>query len=262
VTTASPAPTRVRWWPIALLVIALALFVGVFFWVGGIDGVRSMLGMRPGEPTKPASAASVPASATVPSASLAAAKIVYAEQIESQEMVHRLANGEATALEVLSTKADDESAIAQVRVTFRSGVRVRGTVRLVKSDGVWYFVTLTRSSESKILEGFDPLKPYANGSWTDAVDTELEEAGVTDPDTGVLQTIAQQQLANQPVMLEVVSGKPVRYDFGNVVKGPKTFTIPVTNHTDATASPGRIVIIAKTVEGVDRLFITTLKYDN
>jgi hypothetical protein len=262
VTTASPDSARFRWWPVALLVLALALFAGVFFWLGGIDGVRALLNNKPDAATTPASpAASAPASAPVVPSVPDAARLAYAEQIESQSMIGHLAAGDVTSMELLSAESGETTAVAQARVRLIDGSQVQGSVRLIKSGNMWYFVTLTRTGGSVKTSGTDEPAERVLATTTAEVDAKLAAVGVKTPDQGILDTIVEQQKANQSALREVASGKRVRYDFGKVVKGPQTFTIPVTNHAEGAAHPGRIVIISKNVEGIDRLFVTTLKYD-
>lgn len=251
--------------PVALLFLLFAavLFGAVFYYVGGVSGVMSMLGGASPTPSGAGSnSASAAASVSISADAREASELTYAEQIESQEIIDRLADGDVTSFVVDEVNGGKDSALVRITARFRDGTRAPGDMRFIRRGEVWYFVTITG------------LRPADTGGIADDVNTQesieplvtskekLAEVGVVEPDEGVVRTIAQQQVVNQPVIRDLLAGEYTKYRLGKPVLGSNTFTIPVTvSGSEETTVAARIIVIAKNVEGKDRLFITTFSQD-
>ena len=255
----SAAPRRLLVALVALLV-ALALFAAAFVYVGGVDGVTSLLAGQFGA-SGPAVATRNP-SASVGATDLAAAKLVYAEQIESQDNIDRLADGDIASFSVDSTQSDETSAIVQITVKFKDGTTAPGAMRFVRSGQLWYFTTISGLRLGATGGMADSVNSSQSIASTTTVDEKLASVGVEEPDAAVLKTIAQQQIVNQPLARDLIAGEYKWYTLGKPVAGPDTFTIPVKYGSSTESTLGAsIIVIAKDIEGEDTLFITTFKRD-
>lgn len=258
-----PAKTKdeTRAWPALLfLAFSLALFGGVFYYIGGLPTAMNLisqvwpgvLGAGPAQPT-------AEATVTVDAAAIAAAKMTYAEQIESQQSLLRLADGDVESFKVDSVKSLKDTALVDITARFRDQTSAPGQMRFVRKGGLWYFVTITGLRTATTNGMADFVNTEESIAPTGTPEERLAEVGVEKPDQGVLQTIAQQQVINQPVVNELLAGEYDWYELGTPVAGSRTFTIPVSfGGSEGTTSTGRLVMLDVHVEGKDRVFITTL----
>ena len=267
-TTPTPSKNRGRVLaPLVFLVLAAAVFAGVLYYVGGISGAMNLINGAIPAPTNQPAAGPTPASAVETSTAadpeaMVAAKLTYAEQIESQTNIERLARGDIASFTVDSVKLGKYESIVRVTARFVDRTHAPGEMRFARRGSDWYFVTITglRTAETHgLADSTNSAKSIATSV---TVDKKLAEAGVIEPDQGVLDTIAEQQSVNRPAVASLLDGTVKRFDLDKPILGSGTFTIPVTilDHRGGT-KPAEIVVISKNVEGVERLFITTVKMD-
>lgn len=262
-TSATPKSDSRAWPAVVFLLVSLVLFGGVVYYVGGLPGVLSLVEQvwSPADGGGAANASLTP-TITIDAAAMNAAKLTYAEQIESQEALDHLADGDVKSFTVDSVKSDGESALVRITARFRDDSRAPGELRFVHRGQIWYFVTISglRAVDTNRLA--DLVNPGRSISPTATPDEKLADVGVKKPDQGVLQTIAQQQIINQPVVRDLIAGEYSWYELGRPVPGSRTFTIPITfGGSEETTIAGRIILLAVHTEGKDRLFITTLSQD-
>jgi len=242
------------------LVLALVLFCGALYYVGGIDYLMSLFGKKTPAVSTLRKNASQATTSSVSAAELESASQVYAEQIESQGNIDRLSDGDIASFTVDKIKQDSKSAIVSITARFKDGTSAPGDLRFVHNGELWYFLTITGLRP----DGTGGLAGITNSAESIAptvtADEKLAEVGVITPDEGVVRTIAEQQLVNQPIIRDLLSGEYELYTMGKPVTGPSTFTIPVTitSSKESTVSAS-VVVISKYVEGKDSLFITTFK---
>lgn len=238
------------------LLLALGLFGGVFRYVGGVEGVKTLLA---GTGTNPDSTAARPSISPV---ALDAAKYMYAEQVQSQDDLRSLVAGKMTSFTVDAVNAGKDSAIVPITAYFRDHTQAPGALKFVRRGGAWYFVSLSGLRPST-TSGFADV--VAAGKSIDPSGTASQRFAnlvVSETQRGVLRTLAEQQTANQPVLRDLLSGEYKRYEVGRPVKGSNTYTIPVTVvAADETTTAARIVVITAHVEGTKSLFISTFERD-
>jgi hypothetical protein len=239
---------------VLVVVLALAIFGAAFYYAGGMEFVQSLLGGSPSKPGVGTPAASQPASASasrsIDAADLTAAKIVYAEQIESQVNIGRLAAGDITRFTVdkVDVRANEDK------------TKAAGAMRFVKAGDLWYFTTITGLRSAKTGGFADSVSSGSAIAPTMSADEKLAAVGVKEPDAGVLATIAEQQKLNQSIVTALLAGEYKTYELGKPETGASTFTIPVTiGGPKESGVKASIVLISKNVEGKDRIFITTFK---
>lgn len=257
------APRRSRvMLAVILLVVAVATLAAVVYLTDGVSLVSGLFGGKPSPGAAAPPAAVATATATVDPNDLEAAKLTYAEQIESQENIDRLADGDLKAFTVDSVKSGADAALVRITAEFRDGTRAPGALRFVRKDQRWYFTTITGLREAETGGIADETNSAKSISPTVTADQKLAAVGITEADKDVLRTIAEQQVANQSVIRDLLSGEYKNYALAKPVIGSSTFTIPVTIGGGGETTVGaKIVVIAKNIEGKDRVFITTFKRD-
>jgi hypothetical protein len=249
---------------VLVVVLALAIFGAAFYYAGGMEFVQSLLGGSPSKPGVGTPAASQPASASasrsIDAADLTAAKIVYAEQIESQVNIGRLAAGDITRFTVDKVDVRANEALVSITATFKDKTKAAGAMRFVKAGDLWYFTTITGLRSAKTGGFADSVSSGSAIAPTMSADEKLAAVGVKEPDAGVLATIAEQQKLNQSIVTALLAGEYKTYELGKPETGASTFTIPVTiGGPKESGVKASIVLISKNVEGKDRIFITTFK---
>ena len=259
VTSVSSAPPKSRSRVLSallFLLLSLALFGGVFFYVGGVAGVKSLLA---GVGRRSDSTAARPSISPI---ALDAAKYMYSEQIQSQDDIQSLIAGKMTSFTVDAVNAGSDSAIVPITAYVRDRTQAPGALRFIKRGSVWYFVSLSGLRPSR-TNGFADVVA-SGGSLDPSLTAQQRFANmvVSETQRGVLRTLAEQQVVNQPTVRDLLSGEYKRYEVGKPVKGSKTYTIPVTVvAADETTISARIVVISAHVEGTNRYFISTFERD-
>jgi hypothetical protein len=250
-----------------LTLLALGIFLGVLFFAGGMDVVTGLFsrnaagsGGSRSVATAPAASASVEPTVAPAKSELEMAKYIYAEQIESQANLNKLADGKVESIRIDSVDVSGDSSLVKVTVDFKDGTRAPGGMRFRRVGGVWYFQTITGLRSAKTGGSADSVDAASKVAEPLDADVKLAQVGVKTPDSGVLSTIAEQAKVNQPLFRDLMAGKYKSYSLGTPVEGPNTFTIPVTIEGSSESSiSASIVLIAKTVEGTDRVFLTTFR---
>jgi hypothetical protein len=246
-----------------VVLLALASFGWALFYAGGLDAITSAYAKytaaRGTSPLSPSTVTSDTA-ASLTKEQLDGAKYIYAEQIESQENLDKLADGDVRSVDIDSVNVDKDDALVNVTINFADGTSAPGGIRFLRVDGVWYFRTITGLRSEKTGGDADAVGLGRVVPQPIDPDKKLAQVGVIAPDEGVLRTLATQQLVSQPVFRDLMAGEYERYTVGRPVAGPDTFTIPVVimGSEESTIS-AEIVLIAKTVESHDRLFLTTFR---
>lgn len=172
--------------------------------------------------------------ASIPISSAQAA--MYREQLQSQEQIVRLVDGEVSSVAIGSPAASASRANIPLSVSYKSSSPVSGTMTLLNTDGLWYFSSISAGGGSAAV-----AKPRT-------------------VDSGVVNTITRQQ-ADPDCQLLMEEGlveggfRSARVD--GVSKGAGTATVNVTlqgGSLDRKAA--RFVLISKTENGKKYWFLT------
>lgn len=212
-----------------VLVIAAGAFVGAYFWAGGLDGVKGMLGLSSAGTTSPKSTASATTSATpsaVASLPADAQAKMYSEQLESQQYILALANGEMTSMSLGAPSVKGDTAEIPVTVTSADGATVKGGLTLRQYNGTWYFQSIHSLGKADAVQS----SPAAF-------------------DATVVKVITDQQgqAATQELIKNGLLGggyKKLAVDGVVNGSGTKTVNVSMTGGSEAPES-GRFVLIEK-----------------
>jgi len=166
-----------------VVVLALAAFVGAIIYAGGFGQVLTLTGLDDAfsglfnssgsaSVTATAGAATTPPASTTTTTSgsggAAASELgipdealeqMYKEQLQSQENLKRLVDGEVTTLELGTADVSGDTAYVPVTVSFTDGTRLSGQLHLERFSGKWYFYSIranaTRSDDVSYPDGID-----------------------------------------------------------------------------------------------------------
>jgi len=260
-----------------LLALAVALFTGSVFALGGVSGVMELVGMgtqaEPDARKTPVAAATPTAtpdptsSASTslelpPGVSVDRAKRMYVEQIQSQANLKMMAEGDVSYFKVTDVnlnKGKDKAAV-HVRVYFADRTSAPGVIQMFKSSGAWYVMSLTGLSSDKVLGSAESIAQgtIAQSKMTDKA--VVAESGITTFDNGVINTMLAEQHANQGIATQIVGGKLTHADLGAPEQGVGTTVLPSKwTGKDATPVEGTITIVNKTVDPEDYIFLVSFK---
>jgi hypothetical protein len=244
-------------WAILLLVVALGIFAGAFWYVGGTGYLGSLL------PSSGQSKASVPASVTASVATASDssefARRMYVEQLESHAVLDRFADGDLESLVIKRVQTGEGSATVDVLAAFTDGTYADGVMSLVERGGAWYFFSLTGLRKgttpgySSSVAGFEAQE----GSHT--VEAAADAEGITTFDQGVIDTLMAEQPKHQALTKSVFDGTYNAMNFSAPKRGVGTVTIPMTlTGPGGKATNGEVVLIRKQIDGQMRTFLITL----
>lgn len=162
---------------------------------------------------------------------------MWQEQIDSQEMITRLVNGDITALTIRSVDAGDDEATLTVSARLADQTNVPGVIGMRRFEDQWYvaFATAKRNGRIERPSGKLPAR--------------------SDVDLELLNTIFEQQGMSQPVIGEYLEGIVSRITMDEIRPGPNTTTIGVTMHEDHGLGFAQIVAIQREIGGKPHWFL-------
>lgn len=226
-TAAQHVPPVLVW--IVLLLVAAGAFAAAFYWVGGVGGVTGLLGLgaQSGASGAAKPAGSAVASATPSTLPAEAQALMYAEQLESQPYLTKLANGEVVSLTLGNPVVTASAADVPVKVALKDGTVVNGGLTLRQYNGVWYFVSI-----------------HAAGR------PDADDVGPSTIDQGVVRVITDEQAT--PTSQDLIKngllggGYKVILINGDVAgSGTKTVNVDLTGGSERGTEHGRFVLIQK-----------------
>ncbi len=174
------------------------------------------------------------AAATAPTAAQTA---MYREQLQSQVQLAKLAGGEISQLAIGKASTTPSHSSIPVTVSYKQGGSLSGTMALARTDGKWFFNSITASGRTP--SGATPKRTI---------------------DAGVIRTIVDQQAtaANQDLITRgLVQGGFATARVDGVTRGAGTATVNVTlqgGSLDRRAA--RFVMISKDDSGTKNWFVT------
>ena len=153
---------------LVVLLVAVAAVAAAVMWSGGVSETLKLVGLEslfgspaPATPSgnKPATGAPVSgvatdsvtatagAAAPAPVVPASAQAAMYRQQLQSQANIAKLVDNEIASLTMGTPDESGNVAEVPVRVKYRNGSSVSGTMTLKKYNGVWYFFSLTAAGE-------------------------------------------------------------------------------------------------------------------
>jgi Domain of unknown function (DUF4878) len=249
---------------VLVFVLALVIFGAAFYYAGGMELVQPLLGgglVSPSGTGTPA--ASTPASASVNSLPAGVdtnmIKRMYVEQIESASNIERLAAGQFKSITIdkVVMRGDSDADVA-ITAELKDGTKAGGVIQVVKRGGNWYFFSITGLGNTGGLSA--SINTAQSMETSEALASEASEAGVKTFDEDVMATMASQQAANQEIVAGFVDGSVTKLVFGSPQAGAGTVSLPITaSGPKSAAYEGSALLVTKTVDGVQRTFLTTFK---
>lgn len=247
-----------------LLVVMLAVFAAAFLAFGGVQIVHGLLGSQPVALSGGPNAQGVPVATSTPSASITLppgvdetfAKRVYVEQLESQENIQKLVNGEVTKFTYGKVDRTTSDAVINMRAYFKDGTSAPGIVGMAAKQGTWFFAYIagrapatTAGLASSVSRGVDENSPQ-----------HLAKIAAAKVDTEVVSTMLSQELQSQETLAGLVAGKQREMIVDGVTTGQGTATLAITmKSTGGVESKAELICITKQVDGKQSWFITTFK---
>lgn len=235
---------------LAALVVFLtaAAFVAAFYVFDGAsvvsDGYASARRYVEGWLEQDA-APSVP-STTTPSATLRLppgmpeefALRLWQEQVDSQDNITRLVEGEVAALDIDKVVVDGDDADLDVTATLKSGGSVSGVLRMKRFDDVWYVASLS---------GLDS-DPSAAGRQTPL-------PSVDQVDVRLLNTLIAEHQKSAEITQEYIDGKVSRVAVDAIKQGVETTEISIAMSEDHEESSARLIAIRSSAKGAPIWFL-------
>lgn len=230
---------------LVVLLVAVAAVAAAVTWSGGVSetlklvGLESLLGApSPASPSGNKPAAGAPASgvatgsvnatasaaASDPVLPASARAAMYRQQLQSQANITKLVDNQIASLTMGTPDESGNVARVPVRVRYRNGSSVAGTMTLKKYNGVWYFFSLTASGEGS-----------------------TEYPGTFDSSVVKVITAQQATSANQEMITDgLLGGGYKTATVTGVSKGSGTATVKVNlDGGSEPASDGQFVCISK-----------------
>lgn len=252
---------------VLVFVLALAAFGAAFYFAGGLELVQPLIqGLTSAtiSPSAPAAAPGASPSATASPAATGSAspdpelgKRMYVEQIESQANLERLAAGEITKIAVGKVDLQGGTAIVSITAFFDDKTKAAGALRLGKIGPSWFLFSMSGMRDDATGGMADSVNKSTTLEASETLAVEFQQAGITAADGDVVKALFEQQSANQEIVKDLLAGEYTAYELGKPKVGAGTVSVPVKIATKSGASVnGAIVLIRKTVEGKDRIFLT------
>ncbi len=230
-----------------VLILTIAAFGASFYYLDGatvaVDTYESLsalvTGLLEGE-TTPAPVTTTPEELILPDGmSEEFALRLWQEQIDSQEMIGRLVEGEVASLKIDKVTRSGSDTRLTVTVELKDGTNMTGTIGLRRVGDVDY-VAYIASDPSRV--------PPKGGLPT------LEEV-----DVALLNTMLSQNAQSQPVIDEYIDGTVKQVNLGQPALGPRTATLDIKMDETHGEGYARLVVVQSSVDGQDKWFITRFK---
>lgn len=230
---------RTVWLAALAVVLAAAAFGVAFYLFDGVTLVTELLaGQTSGQP-------SVTQPPTTPDDKLVLppgmpeefALRLWQEQLDSQELIGRLVEGDITRLDISKVTSDTNEATLTVSVTLSDKTKVPGVIGLRKFGDEWYVAFASQRRDGKIARPTSDLP-------------EAEEV-----DIALLNTILDQQQQSQEVISEYLGGIVTSLTLEDPTPGPNTVTLAVEMQETHGEGYARIVAIKSETAGRPRWFL-------
>lgn len=215
-------------WLAALAVVLAASAFGVAFYLfDGVTLVTELLAGEAGDPPAVTQPPATPSDRLVLPQGMSEefALRLWQEQIDSQELIGRLVEGDITRLDISKVASDTNEATLTVTVTLSDKTKVPGVIGLRKFGDEWYVAFASQRRDGKIARPTSELP-------------ELE-----DIDIALLNTIFDQQQRSQEVISEYLGGIVTSLTLEDPTPGPNTVTLAVEMQETHGEGYARIVAI-------------------
>lgn len=245
------------------LVLALAAFAAAFWYFDGMTYLDEYLvGLAPddtgtggsagrgGETTSTPGSAEPTDTLVMPEGMTQAFALrVWQEQLDSQAVISRLAEGRVKEMAITRVVTSSVDATLQVMVTFTDGSKGPGVFGLRRIGSDWYFA-FVNSTRSSVATGY-----ASSVSLDDGVKNRTSLPDLDDVDFALLNTILVQQKASSRIIGEYVDGKVMRIVAEAPRKGSHTITVPIVMYEDHETARADLILIEDSSGDEPRWFI-------
>lgn len=236
-------------WMAVLLFLAAAAGLGAaFYFLDGMGIVSDLMGWeRDADAPADVSPPSVDATTTPVTGGLRLPEGVdeeyalrlWQEQIDSQENIRKLVEGEITEFTFGKTSYDAYEGDVLLTAKMKGGASASGRLHMAKRGERWYV-------------------EYVSGLGASGVATPPTTAlpALEDVDVDVLNTVFAEQSDSQEVFEDYLAGNVVRVVMREVKPGPGTATILATMYEKDHTVDAEIVVISTEVDGEKMWFLS------
>jgi hypothetical protein len=252
-----------------VLVLAVALFAAAFAYAGGIGIITKLIGgtaVETAQSTTPPTtggstggSTAAPAAGAIPSGVMEDfGKRMYLEQLESAKNIEHLAKGDITSFKVDSIKTETDRTLVNITCFFKDGTKAPGAIAL-KQDNKQYFVYAIEGLRPSSTGGLAiDTNTSGNPNKNLSLEEQMSRLGVKTFDQPTLATLLSEQKSNQAVVAGIVDGTYTGCTLGAPSTGAGTITIAISL-TGKSSAKAQVTIIKKTIDGKERLFVTSFK---
>jgi hypothetical protein len=199
------------------VVFLLAVFAAAFYFLGGMGLVTGLLAGSPqpaAQSNTPPSASDQPPANTLPEGvDETFAKRMFVEQVESKVNIQKLAEGKVKSFSIRSAVTTGGGVTeVPVTVTFSDNSSGPGALGMLQKGGKWFLQSVARDANVVAEES----------------GAHIAASAAMSVDEAVLNTMLEQQAANQDVISGIVDGTYTRFSCDRVTPGPNTASVEIT----------------------------------
>lgn len=173
---------------------------------------------------------------------------LWQEQIDSQENIEKLVNGEVKELKIGVSEYDAYEGLTQVVAVFDDGTSAPGELHMAKQGENWYVRYLSGLRERDTGGSADTVN-------TDGGEPETPLPDIEDVDVAVLNTMFAEQDKSQEVFQDYLQGNVQRVVIREVQMGAGTATILATMYEKDHTADAQIVAVVSDVGGEETWFL-------
>lgn len=217
----------------AFMLVALVAFAAAFYIFDGAGiVVDAIAGMGLGTPSQVKDEIAAPAGPATPDnlklppgVTQEFALRLWQEQVDSQDMIRRLKDGEVAKMTFTKVERSGDEAILHTTVTFRDGTTAPGVIGMRKMGGTFFVAYASAGSDEVVRPPTGPLP------------------ALDDVDIPLLNTMLAEQVKSADISQEYVDGKVAAVTVGAVKPGLNTVTISLEMSEDHEEGYANLIAI-------------------
>jgi hypothetical protein len=255
-------PKRTVALAIVLFIVAVGAFGAAFYLFDGYALVQEMVGGETVEAVDgPGNAAETTSQVATDTLTLPEgmseefALRLWQEQVDSQENIQKLFQGEIEQFEITGTTQNGDEAVLDIVADFSDGTSAPGRMLMRRFGTVWYFAYVSGLRERDTGGSADTV-----GSGGAEPSTPLPR--IEDVNIEILNTMLAEQARSASVTEEYASGNVVAVRVADTESGPQTATLRIEmTELDETAT-GSVIALQDQADGKEMWFIARFTRDD
>ncbi len=228
------------------VLVASAAFAGAVYFYDGVDLVRGLIAQPMSGQLGSSEGVSRPETESAPprlgkDIPEEFALRLWQEQLDSQQMIGSLVDGEFESMRVTNVESSSAEATLGVQVKLRGGTTAKGVLGLRRFKDAWFiaFTTLERNGRT----------PRPSGPLPDPEDVDM----------ALLNTMFEQQYGGAGVVEEYLAGIVEELTFGEPQRGPNTVTIDAEMRETHGTGYAQVVAVQHEIDGEPYWFLVRFK---